>query len=797
MKWYPNTATEAGFPIGGIGTGTVTLGSDGDLRDWEIFNRPNKGGQIGYGFFALHVEGQDKRDTRILRSRKTPPYSQARGYHPGWLYGMPCMERSRLSVEYPFADLEFEDDSLPVKVTLTAFNPFIPLQAEDSGIPAALFRYKIKNESGIPLRTTVAASLPNLAGYLGNDEFENMLLPQGARNRKKQQGGIRGLLMENPSCLPEHPRTGSMAILTGDPEGEIQETWLTGGWWDGMEDFWHHFSQDGSLGVENTANSMESWLGPHKNLRVGSVGITHMLQPGEEKTFEFVLSWYYPNRIKSWDEDTPWKEGEETEKNYYASRYQDAWEAGADLLCRLPELEKTSRLFTKAIYESTLPEAVIEAVCANITALRSTTCFRIADGTFLAYEGSHERKGSCPGTCTHVWNYAQTVAWLFPELERSARRIEFGLETRENGCMPFRNERIFGSEPEEAVPAADGQFGTVVRLYREWLLSGEEEFLKELWPKAKKALEYGIRNWDPDEDGMLSGRQHNTYDIEFYGTVPMLNSIYYAALAAGEKMAIYFGEEETAERWRELRQKGSKKMDQELWNGAYYIQKLEDIGSYRFQYGEGCLADQILGQFFAHVNRLGYLFPKDHVRQAVYSIYENNYRDNFIGAVNAQRAYAMEEDKGLVLCSWPQGNRPVIPFCYSEEVWTGVEYQVASHLIYEGYMEEGVRVVEAVRSRYDGFKRNPWNEVECGNHYARSMSSYGLLLALSGFHADVPNRELSFSPKTKEKDFSCFFCCGSGWGIYRQSRDDQGRVTRKLEPLFGNLEGFTLKGGEQ
>ena len=164
MKWYPNTATEAGFPIGGIGTGTVTLGSDGDLRDWEIFNRPNKGGQIGYGFFALHVEGQDKRDTRILRSRKTPPYSQARGYHPGWLYGMPCMERSRLSVEYPFADLEFEDDSLPVKVTLTAFNPFIPLQAEDSGIPAALFRYKIKNESGIPLRTTVAASLPNLAG---------------------------------------------------------------------------------------------------------------------------------------------------------------------------------------------------------------------------------------------------------------------------------------------------------------------------------------------------------------------------------------------------------------------------------------------------------------------------------------------------------------------------------------------------------------------------------------------------------------------------------------------------------
>lgn len=795
MKWYDHTATEAGFLLGGIGTGTVTLGSDGGLRDWELFNRPDKGGMIGYGFFAVHTEtGSGKKDTRVLRAKQLPPYTQGRGYHPGWLRGMPSMDGARLGAEYPFAMVEYRDGKLPAEVSLKAFNPFIPLNAEDSGIPGAVFRYTVKNPGTEALTVTLAASMPNLSGYRANDVFDNMEHVPGARNRYREEEDIRGVFLDNPALDPNHPRTGSVALLTDDPDMRYRENWLAGGWWDGMEDFWDAFSRDGSLGNPGEENSKGSRIGPQEHLRVASVSIRKTLQPGESRDFSFVLAWHFPNRVKAWDEDTPYRRGEEVERNYYALRYPDAWAAGSDLLRRLPELEGHSEDFRRAMYESTVPEVVKEAVCDNLTVLRSTTCFRISDGTFLAFEGSHEQKGSCPGTCTHVWNYAQAAAFLFPELEKSARRVEFSLETREDGMMAFRTEKVFGRTDENAFPAADGQFGTIVRLYREWKLTGDDEFLKSVWENAVKALEYGIRTWDLDGDGVLDGQQHNTYDIEFYGMVPMTNSIFYAALLAAAQMARHLGQEERAARWEKLAEEGSQRMDELLWGGEYYVQKLEHPEDYRFQFGRGCLADQIVGQFMAHVNGLGYLFPEEHVKRAVQSIFACNYRDSFEGTTNVQRTYALGDDKGLVLCSWPGHDRPLIPFSYSDEVWSGVEYQVASHLIYEGCVEEGIKVVEAVRSRYDGYKRNPWDEVECGFHYARSLASYALLLALSGFHADVGEKKLWFAPQGNPKEFRSFFCCGAGWGVYERTQAGDGSVTESITPLYGNLDGFTLCG---
>ncbi|MGG1674805.1 GH116 family glycosyl-hydrolase [Neobacillus sp. NRS-1170] len=803
QKWYPSEATEAGFLLGGIGTGNITLGSRGDLKDWEIFNRPGKGDFAQYNFFSIWAkEDGSEPVAKVLESKILPPYNHPLGYPSrAAVSGLPRMDHSRIKGEYPFAFLEFDDSKLPVDVSLEAFTPFIPLNEDDSGIPGALFRYKAVNRKKHPVEVTVAGSFINFAGYEGNGSFENMRFVQPGVNEYRQDSGLQGIYYSSPDLPADHLRNGSMAVLTNaGPEFVTHKaTWLIGGWWDGIQDFWDDFSHDGKLEPESFTNATSSALGINDQLRIGSLGINRTLQPGEEAIFEFVLSWYFPNRVRNWDEDAPVNDGDELEMNYYGTLFQDAWDAGAYLLKNRERLEQGSRDFHRALFTSTLPDYVLDALASNITVLRSPTCFRIKDGTFLGFEGSLDKKGSCLGTCTHVWNYAQTLAFLFPKLEQSARIVEFELETDDQGEMDYRTNRVMGkpsfrvSAPFEVHPATDGQLGTIIRLYREWKISGDDAFLRRLWTKASKALDFAFDYWDSDGDFVLDSRQHNTYDIEFYGPNSLTNSIFYAALKAGAEMAEFVGDSEHAEKYRKAFEIGSKRMDALLWGGEYYVQVLDNVDEHRYQYGIGCLSDQLFGQMLAHVVGLGYILPEDHVKQAVASIFANNFKSNFDDHANTGRAFALNDEKGLVVCSWPKGGRPRLPFQYSPEVWTGIEYQVAAHLIYEGFIEEGMTIVKAVRERYDGYKRNPWSEIEAGNHYARSMASWALLLAFSGFKLDLGAGKMSFHPVINEDHFSTFWSNGKAWGIYKQHMDVQtSRPKWEIEVLYGSLEGVQV-----
>jgi uncharacterized protein (DUF608 family) len=385
------------------------------------------------------------------------------------------------------------------------------------------------------------------------------------------------------------------------------------------------------------------------------------------------------------------------------------------------------------------------------------------------------------------------MAFLFPSLERDFRLTEFNVETDPDGRMAFRTMRLFGGEHDH-YPAADGQMGCIIRLYRDWKLSGDTEFLKQVWDNAKKALEFAFTYWDSDGDFVLDSQQHNTYDIEFYGPNSLVNSMFFGALKAGAEMAEALGDTESAEKYRKALELGSARMDEMLWNGEYYIQALDNVNQYKYQYGKGCLSDQILGQMLSHVAGLGYVLPEDHVKKAVHSIFKYNFFEDFHNHCNTQRTYALNDEKGLVLCSWPYGGRPKFPFVYSDEVWPGIEYQVAAHLIYEGFVDEGLTIVKAVRDRHDGIRRNPWNEVECGNHYARSMASWALIPALSGFKFDLVKGEISFDPVINKDDFSCFFSCGKAWGIYSQKRDKAtGKLETDVKVLYGSLDGIKVK----
>jgi len=800
QRKFNGDASEAAFLLGGIGTGNFSIGARGEFRDWEIFNRPGKGNKLPYTFFAIWAKPHNKEPIcRVLESKLQPPFSKSHGFKSDEIAGLPRLDLSTMKGEYPFIWIDFQDKKLPVKVSLEAFTPFIPLNTDDSGVPGVILRYKVKNTTDKKIDVSIAGSLPNVVGFNGYNLWNRIEIESENKNKYRDDGEIRGLFYSSKNLKSEDLKYGNLAFMTPDSSITYKENWLDGGWFDGIHDFWDDFKEDGKIEKESVFEAQESFLRDKSNIKMGSLGIYHTLEPDEEQFFEFVITWYFPNRVKAWDEDYCCSDCDckiKTIKNYYSTLFDSAWDAGKYLIKNLDKLEGKTREFHQALFSSSLPGYILDAIASNITVIRSPTCFRIENGTFLGWEGCFDQKGCCPGSCTHVWNYVQTLAFLFPELEQSIRMVEFNLETDEEGKMAFRTTKVFGNDklPKwDMLPAADGQMGTIIRLYRDWKISGNDELLNKVWGKASKALDFAFDYWDQDGDFVLDSQQHNTYDIEFYGPNSLTNSMFFAALKAGIEMAKHLGDQEHVEKYKEALDKGSKKMDELLWGGKYYIQQIDDVNKYRYQYGKGCLSDQLLGQFLSHVAGLGYILPEEHVKEAVNSIFKYNFRTSFKEHENVERTYTLNDEKGLLLCSWPEGGRPKLPFVYSDEVWTGIEYQVASHLIYEGYVDEGLTIVKSVRERHDGYRRNPWNEVECGHHYARSMASWGLLLALSGFKYDMLKGTISFKPVINEENFTSFWSTGKSWGIYRQKKDRQsGEIKSEIEVLYGEKDSIKL-----
>lgn len=802
MRTFSADAGELAFPLGGIGTGNVSLGARGQFRDWEIYNHPDKGRTLPITFFAIRAQIADAPPvTRVLEGALRPPYHLSHGYHPMTTMGLPRLKDTTVRGEYPFVSVTFTDPVLPVNVELEAFTPLIPLNPDDSGIPCAILTYTVTNPTAQPAAVTIVGTLANPVGVPNYDPFANDWAVTYGRsvNSFRAEENLRGIAMTNDGIEPGDANFGSAALITSHEVITKKCYWLRGSWWDYLQDFWDDLDADGQL--EDVAGDA-----PGEKMGLGSLGVTQTLQPGESQPFRFLITWFFPNRVNTWDVKLLSHLGVDEAnvgliRNHYATRFADAWDVARYLTAEMPRLEGGTRSFHDALFGSTLPPALLDAVSANIVPVRSTTCFWLEDGRFFGWEGCYNDGGCCAGNCTHVWSYAFTAAYLFPTLEQSMRRIEFEQEQEASGLIHFRAFETFHKEAvwsSKLRPAADGQMGSILRVYREWLVSGDRSFLAELWPSVKQAMKFAAIHWDPDNDGILEGSQHNTYDIDFYGPNALCGIYYLAGLRALEEMAQVMGETDLAARAHETFERGSRRLDELIWNGEYYVQIGAEANTKNYQYGSGCLSDQLMGQLYARVLGLGSLLPADHVRTAIKSVYDYNFLSDFSQHVNPQRAYAFNDEGGLLLCTWPHGGRPRLPFPYSDEVWTGIEYQVAAELIYEGWVAEGLRMVEAVRERHDGVRRSPWNEVECGNHYARSMASWAVLLAATGMHCDLGRGAISFAPAAellpRDRPFRAFWSTGQAWGIYQQTWDAaQGTWQSALEVLGGDPKALTLQ----
>lgn len=771
---------EIAFPLGGIGTGSISLSGRGALIDWEIFNRPNKKSILPFSFFTVWAKkGSDKPVTKVLQAQPAPPFGgSGDGVPRGNGAGLPHMESCTFRGEYPFAQVDFIDRELPLKVSLEAYNPFIPLNESDSGIPIAIFRVHLKNTSSKEVKATLAANLFNAVGYPGKGNFQGDFFGKNI-NKFTKEKNLAGLFMSSGKYGKNSPRFGSMAMATPWKNITYQSCWFRGEWFDNLHYFWDEFSATGSFKERN--------YGPSENGKtdIGSIGLKVNLKPGKSAILPIYITWHFPNFEKYWGCDDCC-DTKPTWKNFYSTQFKNAFDVARYVAKNEERLYDQTKLFHDTLFDSTLPPYVLDAISSQSSILKTTTCLRLPDGTFYGFEGCFGEEGCCEGSCSHVWNYAQALPFLFPKLERSMREADYKYNLHPNGKMSFRIQIPLGSDKWKFREAADGQMGGIMKFYRDWKISGDDKWLRKLWPKVKLALDYAWKVWDKDKDGVMEGVQHNTYDVEFHGPNTMMGTFYLGALRAGEEIARYLDECDKADEYRSVFEKGIWKTENLLFNGEFYIQKYDPKKAPKYQFGKGCLADHLIGQWFAHLVGLGYLLDKDNTRTALKSIFNYNWKTDFKNHANCQRIYAINDERGLLLCTWPRGGRPAIPFPYSDEVWCGIEYQVASHLIYEGFVRQGLAVAEGVRLRHDGKRRNPWNEFECGNHYARSMASYSLLTALSGFEYSAPDEHIAFVPRVNVNNFKCFFSVDSGWGLYSQ-KIHNGKMTVSIDMRYGKI----------
>ncbi len=787
------------FPLGGVAAGSIGLGGRGQLVNWEIFNRPNKGYRPAYAFPSIWAQAPGaKAVTRVLESRIQPPYEGQDGLGSSNAPGLSRLESADFTGEYPLAHIDFEDSALPVEVKLDAFSPFIPHDPEDSGLPVATLRYAVRNPGHTAVRVGIAFSIENPVAPRADDGGAAQQQPdQGRKNEFRSGDGLAGIVMSNSALTPEDPMAGEF-VLGAIPDGAKVTHWTgwpAGRWWNAPLHFWDHFSKDGELEPESGARNI-----------VGVLCLSRTIPAGQTATFEFMLGWRFPNRTPDWcGWEAPKGEGKTIIGNAYAVRFKSAWDAVAYAAEHRGDLEARTRLFANALRASTLPAVVKEAASANLSTLATTTCFRTADGEFHGFEGSDDSSGCCFGNCTHVWNYETVTPFLFPSFARSLRRNAYGYSMDEAGAIHFR-QLLPAGKGRSGFAAADGQMGQIMHAWLDWKLSGDRELLRATWPPTKKALEFAWvpGGWDANKDGVMEGVQHNTYDVEFYGPNPMCGIYYLGALRAGEEMARAAGDADSAQTYRALFEQGSRWIDANLFNGEFYIQRprgfrkeeiadhlRSDMGSENtehpeYQVGAGCLVDQLVGQYLADISGLGPLVAPQKIRAALQSVYRYNYKRSLTRHANTERTFALNDEASVVICDYGKAERPLVPFPYFAETMTGFEYTAATLMLNWGMVKEGLECIGNIRHRYDGEKRNPWDEAECGHHYARAMAAWSAVVALSGFSYDGARESVVAVPRVAHPAFECFWSTGTGWGTFAL-RNAAGAARLSIKVLGGTL----------
>jgi uncharacterized protein (DUF608 family) len=888
-----------GMPVGGLCAGQLYLGGDGKLWCWDIFNQAVA---TGDGHYAKPPEAASplEQSFSLKIGAQAIPLDKS---------GFPDVS---FLGQYPVGTVTYKDAGVPVEVMLEAFSPFIPLNAADSGLPATVMRFTVRNTSAATVAAALVGTLENavcLHHRQATATRRNRVVagggftflecsaeraeaaaaqPQpdivfedwhqaaydgwtaegtafGAGPVKKSaapayQGDVGGdteSLVNSHAAAPgkdvgeKDNATGRLRSRAFAVERDYIRFWIGGG--SHKDKTCLNLVVDGKVvrsvtGRDNNRMALQSFavrefkgrqatfeivdaqagawgnvgvgrivfsdrelvegpfeelpdygtmglalLGPNADVTsgeksaplseklVGELGRNLRLEAGQSATVTFLVTWFFPN-LRHLPEIP-------IQGRHYASRFDSALAVARYVAANQERLVAQTLLWRDTWYDSTLPFWFLDRTFLNTSILASSTCYRFEDGRFWAWEGV----GCCAGTCAHVWHYAQAMGRQFPELERILReRVDFGLALQPGGAIRFRGENNGG-------PAVDAQAGAILRSLREHQMSADDAFLRRVWPGVKRAVLWLIAQ-DGDGDGILEGGQHNTLDTDWYGPVAWLSGLYLAALQAAAALADEMNDRALAQRCRGILERGQKRIVADLFDGEYFYNKVDPRHPETVNSGTGCEIDQVMGQSWAFQVGLPRVLPEKETRAALKALWRYNFSPD-VGPyreINKPgRWYAMAGEAGLLMCTFPRkgwdyekakggAGKGAWAAMYFNECMNGFEHQVAGHMIWEGLVQEGLAVERAVHDRYHASKRNPWNEVECGDHYARSMASYGVFLAACGFEYDGPKGHIGFAPRLTPENFKAAFTAAEGWGTYSQ-RAEVGGQRSEVAVKWGRL----------
>jgi len=770
-----------GMPVGGLHAGTVYVGGDGRLWLWQIYNESFEG--VHEGIDPKEVNWNDGISLRKIRSRDGSAYVE-----PSIANNRRVLEQGfavKISYEgktiikelnedhwdevsfqgsYPVATITFSSKDFPLEIQLNVYSPFIPLEAEESALPATILRVGVVNTSKKPIDIS-------LMGWMENG-VNKLTAKENAGQRKntlfttKDSTGIFFSSDSNIKEIQEAGDSGSMCFLLHGINGKAQVSF--NGWPIDARHF--DSSQDSSATAEF----------PDK--LVGAIGTETKLLSGQRYSADYSVSWHFNNpnpKLKKIVKDA--------ERGYrYGVKFRDAKEVSTFIHTNFKELSSVTELWANTWKDSTLPHWFLERTFVNIGTLATANTYRFADGRFWSWEGV----GACAGTCTHVWQYAQAMARIFPELERGLReRVDLGVGfIEESGAILFRGEN-------ETRPAIDGQAGTILRFYREHQMSKDNRFLDANWPKIKKAVQFMLAQ-DKNGDGMTDTPMENTLDAVWEGEIAWIVGLCIAAAKAAQMMAEEINDISFAKICETYVSDGKRNMEKELFNGEYFIHRPDAVhGRRKLGSYNTCHIDQVYGQSWTFQVGLPRILDKEKTVAALKALWKYNFTMDvgpYIKTHTGGRPYALPGEGGMVMNTNPHNETK--PFGedvswqlgYFHECMSGFEHQVAAHFMAEGMLDESLVLTRAVHDRHHAAKRNPFNEIECSDHYARAMASYGTFITACGFEHHGPKGYIGFAPKWNKENFKAPFTTAAGWGTYSQRKTDLKQV-HHFELKYGEL----------
>ena len=769
----------SGIAIGGIGTGSLELRKDGQFYNWSIMNNwplgtgdpievksyPRSYGDQSYFFFLVRyqVEGEEPRLKLLqLNNSLSEGGMQSINYYYPW---MSAVEKIGYSASFPETRLVFSDSEMPFEIEMEALSPFIPGDVKNSALPGAYFNFKIVPTADEPVKVFLVATLRNLVGY---DEIDKYFISHAHEGE-----GYKGFSMTCGGMDPGHSSAGEMGLLSLSD----QSSYYLG--WEHKHPYYEkllvsdRFEDINDTGGRNREVDGKlvgrSQNGINDQRCFSSIGVDHLLRPGETFRHSFVLSWNFPNAYGGIQRGNPdpgnqnyvldLQQGRKM-GHYYNNFFSSSLEVGKYMAAHMEDLTRATLGFRDDFYQSSLPAFVLNQVNSQFNTF-ITSSILTEKGTFAIREGMTPEKPWGPFGTIDVSLYgSSSIIALFPELQKSMMHAHRRIQS-ENGEIHHGLQADVDLEH-------NGTFGVFDRIdlvpnyiqlvLRDFFWTGDRDYLEEMWPSVLRGIDYILTWRDEDGDMMpdMEGIMCSYDNFPMYGLASYIQSQWLAAMASVSQAAEVMGDKKTKKLSDEIFKKGVRLMDEKLWNGKYYMLSNDYMG----ERGEdqGVLTDQLVGQWMAYQSGLGSLLEPGKVHSALQEVMNYSYLEGF----------------GLRNCTWPR--TPLLFPIHESNLWvdqantcwTGVELAFASLLLYKGMVDEAEKVIKTVDERYRKAGLY-WDHQEFGGHYYRPMSAWSILHGYLGL--GINNGSYSFSPKMQQPAYTLFFAHGNGCAHYVRSED--------------------------